>query len=228
MSSDQQQKHLNAINKSIDELRKFQDRTRSPKPIPHQYVGTVIDSTVGLLCSCANSLDRGGRTIIFSDFDNWLSLMKITHRSFYSNLHVAVELGIKHLCKERNLSPESSVGKRFLNKIAKIKCTEKEIRALQKYFSMLEPSFIDHVNILLKHSSLSIERKKIWRQYFNALTILRNKASHSNSRLTNNQSDCLLEGGFSVMVSRNNELQMNTRQYSQLASHILEFFDEII
>lgn len=75
-------KHLQRILEAVDELTAFHSRTAAPAPMPHQFVGTVVDNTVGLLTAPANALDGGARAIRFSDHANWLSLMQAVHRSF--------------------------------------------------------------------------------------------------------------------------------------------------
>lgn len=226
MVDNEAKKHLKAITISIQELTSFQDRTRTPNPIMHQYIGTVVDNTVGLLCSAANSLDEGCRHIIFDQMKNWVSLMQAVHRSFFSSLHIAIEKEFLDLCAGIDLTAESSIRKRYIKVVNEISGNEPQKQKLLSYFNKCEPSFHDLLNALLKIVRINKYKKKIWRQYFKALTILRNKASHSDVTLSSSEKQSLNEGGFSVAVSRDGKIQMNSRMYAQIIKHILDFFDE--
>lgn len=71
-------------------------------------------------------------------------------------------------------------------------------------------------------------RKKIWRNFFNALSILRNKVSHSDSFLNINEINVLKKGGFENLLSPELELQTNPLHYKEVCVYILDFFDELI
>lgn len=223
------QSHINNINESIQELRQFHERTVSPSPIPHQYVGTIIDSTIGLLCSAGNSLDNGNRNITFSDpARNWVSLMGIIHRIFFSMLHISFELGITKVCERLKLETISSESKTFLDILNKINTEDTiELEKLKKHFKKKKPSFQDRLNTILNRSKLAKDRKNTWRNFFKAITILRNKVSHSDTSLSQEERDLLKNGGLGVVVSAAGELQLNARLYAQAGKYVLDFWDEL-
>lgn len=220
-------KHLKQIQKSINELYLFQDQTKSPNPISNQYIGTVVDNTIGLLCSVANSLDKGDRYITFDQWGNWKSLMQAVHRSFFSSLHIAVEAAISDLSIKYGLECHSSIKVRYVKVVEKITGNEPEKEKLIKYFNKCKPSFEDQFNSLLDFAKFDDSRKKIWRLYFKGLTILRNKASHSDVTLSAAEIKSLKEGGFTVVISSLQELKINTRIYAQIVKHILDFYCEL-
>jgi len=98
----------------------FHARTAAPAPIPHQYVGTVADTTIGLLTAPANALDNGVRRIQFSNDRNWLSLMQAVHRSFFSSLQLAIESGLEAICREQGLKVSSRLRESIESAIGKI------------------------------------------------------------------------------------------------------------
>ena len=65
------------------------------------------------------------------------------------------------------------------------------------------------------------------RKFFDALTIVRNKSAHSDPSLTANEVQRLKDGGYGVLASADNQLQINPRNYYQVAFHTMDFFDEL-
>ncbi|MEE8125986.1 MAG: hypothetical protein V3T42_09255, partial [Nitrospirales bacterium] len=109
--------HLKRIQEALDELILLQDRTRDPNPIAHQYIGTIVDNTIGLLTAPANSLDKGCRNVTFSDDENWLSLMTAVHRSFLSSLHTAVEMSLERILEDQKTKAENKQQKKYKEKL---------------------------------------------------------------------------------------------------------------
>ncbi len=227
-------KHLQRITEAISELLAFHTRTASPAPIPHQFVGTIIDNTVGLLTAPANSLDGGSRSMRFEEAANWVSLMQSVHRSFFSSVLAAVELGITHLCQVHNIAVTSTQGEKFFGKVTAVQKASSaagldfpELAALAKHFSSYRPVFADYLEATLARAALEKTSKKHWRGFFRALSIVRNKTSHSDVSLTDTERNDLRNGGFEVMVDEHGELVLNPRMYAQVVHFTLQFFDEL-
>ncbi len=224
--------HLKAIDEAIQELGAFHSRTADPAPIPHQYVGTIIDNTLGLLTAPANSLDDGNRNINFDAFQNWLSLMQAVHRSFFSSIQMATELGLDHLCNTHGVAVSSRQGTKLLEKVQKVQQAAsganlqlRELDDLAKHFASYRPVFNDYLEAIFKCASLTKETKKQWRSFFKALSIARNKVSHSHPSLSESERADLVAGGCSVMIAGNGSLVVNPRMYAQVADFVLQFFD---
>ncbi|MCG2585988.1 hypothetical protein [Massilia sp. TS11] len=227
-------RHLQRINESIEELQAFSPRTSAPAPIPHQYIGTIIDNTIGLLTAPANAVDKGSRNVQFAAPSNWLSLMQAVHRSFFSSLMSAVEKGLTHICQTKEIPIKSKQGEKLLAKVSAIQstCTNAgleipELAELEKHFAAFKPTFADHLDSTLEATLLDKEAKKKWRRFFRALSIVRNKASHSDTTLTNAEREDLRSGGCEVMIDERNELVLNPRMYAQAAYFALQFFEEL-
>jgi hypothetical protein len=227
------QKHLHHIGEAIKELHQFQARTAHPAPIAYQYVGTIVDNTVSLLCCPANALDDGGRQVFLTEQSNWVQLMAAVHRSFFSSIHSATEKALTELCTARGLALESNYQRSFLELLDQIDGASelKEVRAatikLRGKVRSAKPGFDDVLNVALATSEVSEDKKKMWRKYFNALGVVRNKFSHSDVTLTEADRQKLREGGFATAISPSGELGVNTRMYAQITTHILEFFASI-
>jgi len=231
-------KHLQAILKAIDELMGFHARTAAPAPIPHQYVGTHIDNTVALLTVSANALDGGNRTVSFSDNSNWLSLMQAVHRSFFSSLQIAVEKGLADVCCDRGLQVHNRLHEGMESAVAQIdeaagdnETMRRHIKHLRPFIKPDRPNFNDYLESVLANLSVPPETKKQtkkqWRRFFLVLSIVRNKASHSDVSLTDHEREALRQGEFGDMISTSERLVINPEKYAQFATLALQFLDLI-
>ncbi len=224
-------KHLTRIDQSIGELCRLDHRTSSPAHIAHQYIGTVVHNTLALLTAPANSLDHGIRHATFSESKNWLSLMQAVHRSFFSSIQLATERGLAALCEERSIDVQSSAARSFNRELTTLLAmfededTAKQVRRLANSVPRFRPTFDDHLNAVMKGSTLSRETKRNWRSFFQALSIVRNKSSHSDPTLSSTEAQKLVDGGCGVMVSDDGRLHVNPRMYKQVVCGVLDFFD---
>jgi hypothetical protein len=232
MSSLDRTSHITRIEEALAALLAIQTRTAAPAPFPHQVVGTILDNTACLLTAPANALDGGCRVVSFSEDRNWVSAMQAVHRSFFSSIQSAVELGLATICEEAGSVVEIARNRR-ITKLAhgladKVDSTliAGELRELER-LRHSTPAFNDYLETALRVRQMPMAFKRTWRRYFDALSIVRNKASHSDWRLTIGEQRRLREQGFAVMVSPAGELQLNPRIYEQVAAHVLDFFDAL-
>ena len=227
-------RHLARIDESIRELSDLEVRTSSPAHVSHQYIGTVVDNTIALLTAPANSLDGGHRLVTISDPKNWVSIMQAVHRSFFSSVHLATERALAELCEGRLVTVQSGLALKLDKEISSLlemiddDATIQQVRRLKKSLPRFRSSFDDYLNAVLEWSDLSRERKRSWRKYFGALSIVRNRISHSDPTLSTKEAQSLRDGGCGVMVSNDGSLVVNPRMYKQVASHILDFLDQLV
>lgn len=223
------EERLDAISAVIADLSTLQSRTAAPAPVPHQYVGTVIDNTVALLTAPANSLDGGHRSVRFIEDSGWRSLMQAVHRSFFASVHLALERAIVYRCQERGIAVNSQMAARSLADLALITrataldgtATKAHARLLRQ-FERLRPSFDDYLNAVLDASTLPKAAKVKWRRFFAALTILRNKASHSLVAPTPGELQTLVSSGFFEAVGLSRDVG-TPREYMRVATLTLGF-----
>jgi len=83
--------------------------------------------------------------------------------------------------------------------------------------------FHDYLDAVLPTSRLNERTAATWRRYFRALSIIRNKVSHSDSTLSDREVTALDEGGFAAAVT-DGGLRVNPRMYRQILDHIRAFF----
>jgi len=225
--------HVAVIDRAMAGLLKLEIRTRMPADVPHQYVGTIVDNTIVLLASCGNALDGGTRRVSCSEAPNWVSAMQAVHRSFFSSIQMAAELGLRHVCKERGTGVHSAFRGKVEKQLAIIEegLTEAKGRRalvkLRKQLTRSKPEFADYLNAGLEAAAIPSAERKTWRKFFGALGIVRNKASHSDSSLSETEREGLRGGGFGGLVSSSGSLVMNPSRYVEVSSHVLDFLDLI-
>jgi hypothetical protein len=227
-------RHIEVIDEAIAELLTLHARTAEPAPLPHQYVGTIVDNTIGLLTAPANSLDRGARHIGFEQNENWLSLMQAVHRSFFSSLHTATEKALADICTKRGVQVTSRLQtaseKALTELIPELPQTpnaHRVLKNLRKLFRTVHPGFDDYLNSALGTSAIPPSAQVTWRKFFRGLSIVRNKVSHSDPTLSLAEISDLRAGGFSFMVKEPDTLVMNPRMYFQSATFTLDFLDVV-
>jgi hypothetical protein len=226
--------HIQSILEAINELMTLHPRTAAPAPLPHQYVGTIIDNTVGLLTAPANSLDGGSRSLRFESARNWLSLIQAVHRSFISSLHTATEVALVEFCRQNDLHVAGALGLAAEKAFADLAThmpdnsgARKSVKNLRNLIRTVHPGFTDYLEAVLKSSPLSTETRSHWRKFFRALSIARNKASHGNPALSKAEINDMRKGGLGFMVDANETLVTNPRMYFALAELVLGFLDII-
>lgn len=218
--------HLKRIQEAINELLELHQRTKAPNMVANQYIGTIADNTVSLLTASANSLDNGKRTVTFSDENNWVSLMQAVHRSFLSSLHTAIEVSLEKIleCQKQQVENKQQISLKKKLETFKPLPTELE-EFIIGIINGIPLNFQDKLNSVLEQTSLTNKHKTIWRKFFNGMTIVRNKVSHSNPTLTQTEQDILIQGGLKVLISKKGDIQVNPRMYKQFAEFTLNFFD---
>lgn len=223
-----ERKHLEALDAAIAELLPLSALTAAPAPVQIQYLGTIVENTIVLLTAVANSLDQGGRVAFFTDFPNWISAMQAVHRSFYSSIIIAVEISLRDFCRDQGIEVKNSRLAQAESIVADLAdtLTEKDTRRILR-LAAGGPAFKDYVHAVVHRRIAEPERRTVWINFFDALTIVRNKSSHSDVSLSGSERSRLIRGGCEVLVSPDMSLQLNSRNYKQVVDIVLEFYHEI-
>jgi hypothetical protein len=223
-----EQLHLQTLDEAIAELIPLTEITAAPAPRQYQYVGTVIENTLVLLTGVANSLDQGSRNIQFSDFVNWISAMQAVHRSFYSSIIMAVEISLTEFCQDEGITVKSGRLAQAESIIADLGDALNG-RNKKRILSLAggDPAFLDYVRSAVQARLEKPDRRDVWIKFFDALSVIRNKASHSDVTLSESQQKKLAEGGCGVLVSDDGNLQLNSRNYKQVVDCVMQFYQEL-
>jgi hypothetical protein len=199
-------------------------------------IGTILDNTTFLLAPAANALlAKGEEPRIFrtESEQTWLNMMIAVHRSFLASLQTATEAGLVAICKEAGIEVVPARRDEALKVVESIRSRldaapiARELVQVEKLGGN-RPEFSDYLEAVLKTKIPRKDRRKVWRRLFDALSILRNKASHSDVSLTQLQRSKLTGAGLSPMIDAGGNLQINPRMYVQLASYVLDFLDDVL
>jgi hypothetical protein len=218
--------HVQELENTVAQFTELSRQFSNQKKAGINYLGAVVDNTAASVVSAYNALSDNPKRIVFTHHSNWFNYMGTVHRNFFTNLLAHTEQGVKEFCQQHSLSV-SDKRERFLKQINKtFGESPRSDRQLKKLVSFVDasPEFSDYITAAT--SILGQERKSYWRRKFDALNVLRNKSSHSNSELTATQISKLIHGGFGAQVGGEGIL-MNTRLYQPLILEIVDFFKEL-
>lgn len=184
-----------------------------------QTLGTVIQATTCFLTVAANTLDNGERQLKFSEHQDWKNLMASINRYFYAHVHTAIELQLVEFCRIRNLTIQSTQKRRLLDKYeeelkSKVpKDFHPKIEAFLSKNAYDKPSTMDVLNTALTKVNIVNKDKAYFRQFYDALSILRNKSSHSDTALSTSEISRLQQAKLDFLVSDKGELQSKAGHY---------------
>ena len=196
-------------------------------------LGAVVQGIICFLTVAANTLDKGQRQLRFSEKDDWNNLMTLINRAFYANLHTAIEAELLDFCKRKNTDVESSHRRKLLKEfnerlrpnLPPSLADEFEI-FIQKILPD-RPSSNDILNSALKVATFTNDDKKYFRRLYEALSVLRNKSSHSDITLTESDKLKLQDAQLTFLVSSTDTLQSQPGHYFILTQMVSLFLERL-
>lgn len=216
----------------INELQSLQKILNLKNPSLPFLAPCLENAVYALTCSLAY-VDK--KNILLPKFRvKYFKNRQITmHRTFLRDLHSNTEDGLRRIIKSQKFKVENSSKNRIEGIIVRIKTKagvvnlSAEIEDLQK-ISGNRYSFPDYLDCILKNvSGLKNQYRKDARFYFEALSIVRNKVSHSDMTLTNNEHEKLRVAKLGRMINSRKQLQMTFEGYRLLLGDVIRFFDNL-
>jgi hypothetical protein len=155
--------------------------------------------------------------------------MKAMHRAFHITVVMAVEQGLREVCDQDGIPVEVNRQQRLESLITTIEAdncalSEKTRHSLGALVGQT-PDFMDYVRAIIAARISPVQRQKVWRMFFDALSIVRNKSSHSDTTLSASDQRRLADGGLGALTV-SGELQTNPRRYKEIVDLILQFYRE--
>ncbi len=194
------------------------------------YLRTGIHTVVVLLSATASVYDGRFRPVNFSNEVDLLNHQNIVNRIFISLIHTGLEAAIDKLISQKKHSIDSSMKNELNQLIDKVLCECKSnsssLIKLRNKANKLKPTFNDKISIVLK--SFDKKQKKMWLNYFSALSIIRHKCSHSDTTLSSTEIRDIKKSPFSVFLTVHNELNMHVGRYKEIVDHLLKFIDQVL
>lgn len=220
------------LKRSIAELKKFQELFSIKKPT-YPFLNPAFGNAIASMVDLLAYLER--KSPYYTEFDEAFfgNRQASMHRAFFSDLHVATEEGLREIIKNQNFKLVISKQKLVDGIVGKIKRTIKNTKDIEKELEKITslggkfPTFNDYLNTVLENVSLKNEYKVACRAYFDALNIIRNKVSHSDMTLSEEEKEKLIKGKFKNAISEQGELQMTFEGYKLLLTDIVKFFDTL-
>lgn len=177
-----------------------------------------------------------GSNPYYSSFDQdfYNNRQAAMHRGFFSDLHIDIEAGLNQIIIDNNfticISKRDSVEKIIKNITEKVKDIEDlstEIGNIKRLAGN-HPSFNDYLNTVLNSIQKIDKAYKVeCRSYFDGLSILRNKVSHSEMLLSEQEKEKLIKAKLGKSIGSDGKLQMTFEGYQYLIIDIIHFFDKL-
>jgi hypothetical protein len=219
---------IKEIDEAIDSLIPLsnfsQDKSAVLSPVPQ----ILVNNMVSLLTVPVNALDENrGRGIIFANETSWKELLASIHRYFFSNALIAVEVALMMICRQkgytvRHTDRDREIAASILEKSGDI-LNSRERRFLNS-FGRRPPAFIEWFDTAVNEETMpDPEERKAWRDYFEALSIARNKVSHADSQVTEEQKTKLLAANIPVNFQEDNQVRSNVYAYKPVLLEIERF-----
>ncbi len=223
--------YINKIKQTIKTLDSIQLIITKKTPT-YLYLTNTISNAGYSLTNILIYIE--GKHPYFSGFDDMflINTNALMHRTFFSDLHISVENELKKMINNQNLLPvEISRNKNIDSVLLEINNNINNIKSIRKVletFKIKTPQFGDYLNTaLMRVPNLEPQYKKDARCYFDALTIIRNKVSHSDMHLSEIEINKIKKGKLGKVIAKDNTLRMTFEGYEYLIRDIINFFDKL-
>lgn len=156
------------------------------------------------------------------------------HRSFLREMHTNIEDGLRKIAEDKGITVKvtrqeqaQSIVEKIAGKVPDRSVIERDLQKVVKFAGNF-PTFNDYLNAVIEALPLTDDYRKQIRAYFDALSIIRNKLSHSDMRLSEAEKQKLIEGKFrNAIASDGVSLQMTFEGYKFLIRDAVNFFDQL-
>lgn len=156
------------------------------------------------------------------------------HRVFFADLHFSTEDGLRKIIKEKNFKvvinradQAHSIVEKIKSKLPDPSIIDSELRKIVRLGGN-HPTFNDYLNTVLNNiEGLDKVYKNECRVYFDAVNIIRNKVSHSDMTLSEQEKAKLIAAKYKNAISSQGELQMTFEGYQPLIIDVIRFFDKL-
>lgn len=221
------------LKTEIIRLKKLQDVVHNKNP---QY--TFLDPTINNAITHLVDLDiyLSGKNLYYKGFDQqFMEYRQIgMNRSFFNQFHIDVEDGLKEIIKRQNFAVRISRKELAESIVKDIQGNIPDKTSISSYLDKIiklggdRPSFNDHLHAVLKNTpKLNNNYLKRTVTFMDALNIIRNKISHPDEPITNEERSKLIKAGFKKAIAADGTLQMSFEHYVTLLTQIINFFDTI-
>lgn len=224
---------LQKLKEEIGNLKKIQDQllvNGSLYNFFHPLLNITVATMADLLCYLEGK--QPYLNLFNEDFFN--NRLAVMHRAFFADLHITIEEGLGRIIKYRNFKIEVSKYKQAASIIENIKLKLIDYSFINREFRDImrlggnHPTFNDYLNTVLKNvEELDKQYKKSCRLNFDAISIIRNKVSHSDMSLAEEEKRKLIAAKYGPIISPKGELQMTFVWYKYPLIDSIKFFNKL-
>lgn len=224
---------IEKLKKEIKELNNIQKLLGFKNP-SHKFLDPTINNAIASMVDLLVYLE--GRNPYYKRVNNDFCNYRQTamHRAFFSDLHIGVEEGLREIIENNNLVIAVSKQKHALTIVQKIRNKIPDTLTVSKELEEIlqlagnYPTFNDFLNTVLNGIASLKERYRIdCRIFFDGMNIIRNKVSHSDFKLSDQEKDKLKKAKLGKVIASDNNLQMTFEGYKLLLGDIIRFFDTL-
>ena len=224
--------NINSLDHSVRELAELNVKLHDSGKKPYLSLNMSVSNIMLMMSAMLNSAYNGKKSswISFTHDDDWHLNMVMLNRNFFNTLLNCLEKALEGICDEANIKIEIARAKQATDLMDYLKdknIEDPKIVRLVKSLSSSHPSFDDYLNAVVNNTSMDKETKRYWRKVFKDLSTLRNKSSHSNSRLSQHEYDELKSGVFTKIVVSKEEIRFSVLEFKEIYKIILSFFDDV-
>ncbi len=221
-----------ALKKAFVDIAKLQEKLLKLNTKPHGYLNTLCNELLSLIFFYKLILDEKNPFYNQKSIDErwFVDQMQMMHRVFLSSLHIATECGLKAIIEDQKLKVEISRNKQIKSALKLISDKESNLYKKVNKLQQDEPSFKDYLEAVLKSTQLSKDYKQLSRNYFSALSIIRNKISHGycdGASFQDGQIETIKNANLGKVVDKENKLQFSPYFYKPILNNVGHFFEEI-
>lgn len=225
---------IDKLKKEIVELQKIQHILLVKNPT-YPFLYPVVENAIYSLANLLSFIEQKNPYFTAFSEDYFHNRQIAMHKAFFSDLHICIEEGLKKIATEKRFLVETHKQKQFCNIVEeireKVKDASKIEIELQKIIALapLQHSFNDYLNSVLEHiPSLSKEFIRESRNYFDGISICRNKISHPFNHFTDSERQRLKTAKLGAIIAPDGYgMQMTFEGYKNLIIDIIHFFDTL-
>jgi hypothetical protein len=178
------------------------------------YIATPIFTTRVFL----RSIPEGAQRFDYNE-GHCRYLLAATNSHFFGSIHMHSEAALRLLCTVKQTRVTSS-------KFRQAEKLAEAHPALKKGILMLapkHPEFADYLTAALKSMSIDKDRQRHSREWFDAISVLRNKSAHSDARVTLSDKRKLAQVNLQRWVF-GEKILLSPRLYAPTFRFMVEFF----
>lgn len=188
----------------------------------------LADNMVTILTAPANCLDEFPRRQVAIDSEDIFNVFLASlHRYFFANALLGVETVLIAICNQKGyevtrMQKEQELAQSILSKCeASLSGKEKD---LLKSYGKRPALFFDYFDTAINDETLPDKvARNYWRTYFEALSTIRNKVSHADTRVTKPQKDKIVELGIPVTFHHDDRIRADVNAYTPVLLEIERF-----